>query len=72
MKNIAFLLLLLVFALLPAAARTQEDFDKEGVTVCIFAAVSIVIRKLLYNMYTSGIYYSSDLRPVYAIARRYL
>jgi energy-coupling factor transport system permease protein len=49
-----------------------SDFDKAVVTVCIFAAVSIVIIKLLYNMYTGGIYYTSDLRPVYAIARGYL
>jgi len=42
------------------------------VTACIFAAISIVIIKLLYNMYTSGIYYTSGLRPVYALARGYL
>lgn len=49
-----------------------SDFDKAVVTVCIFAAVSIVIIKLLYNLYIGGIYYTSDLRPVYAIARGYL
>lgn len=49
-----------------------SEFDKALVTVCIFAAISIGIIKLLYNLYTSGIYYSSDLRPVYAIARGYL
>ncbi|AKB75857.1 Transmembrane component of general energizing module of ECF transporters [Methanosarcina lacustris Z-7289] len=49
-----------------------SELDKAMVTVCIFAAISIVIIKLLYNMYTSGIYYTSGLRPVYAIARGYL
>jgi energy-coupling factor transport system permease protein len=49
-----------------------SEFDKALVTVCVFAAISIGIIKLLYNLYTSGIYYSSDLRPVYAIARGYL
>jgi hypothetical protein len=37
-----------------------------------FTAISVVITKLLYNMYTSGIYYTSGLRPFYAIARGYL
>jgi energy-coupling factor transport system permease protein len=37
-----------------------------------FTAIGIVITKLLYNMYTSGIYYTSGLRTVYAIARGYL
>lgn len=49
-----------------------SDVDKIVVTVCIFVAMSIVIMKLLYNIYTSGIYYTSGLRPVYAIARGYL
>ncbi|MDY9927727.1 energy-coupling factor transporter transmembrane component T [Methanosarcina sp.] len=49
-----------------------SELDKAMVTACIFVAISIVIIKLLYNMYTSGIYYTSDLRPVYAIARGYL
>jgi energy-coupling factor transport system permease protein len=49
-----------------------SGFDKAVVTICIFAAVSIVIIKLIYNMYTGGIYYTSVLRPVYAIARGYL
>lgn len=49
-----------------------SELDKAMVTVCIFAAISIVIIKLLYNMYTSGIYYTSGLRPVYALARGYL
>ena len=49
-----------------------SEFDKAVVTICIFAAVSIVIIKLLYNLYTGGIYYTSGLRPVYAIARGYL
>lgn len=49
-----------------------SEFDKALVTICISAAISIVIIKLLYNMYTSGIYYTSGLRPVYAIARGYL
>lgn len=49
-----------------------SDVDKVVVTVCIFVAISIVIMKLLYNIYTSGIYYTSGLRPVYAIARGYL
>ncbi|KKG28716.1 hypothetical protein EO97_03445 [Methanosarcina sp. 2.H.T.1A.15] len=49
-----------------------SELDKAMVTVCIFAAISIVTIKLLYNMYTSGIYYTSGLRPVYAIARGYL
>ena len=45
---------------------------KAMITACIFAAISIVIIKLLYNMYTSRIYYTSGLRPVYALARGYL
>lgn len=49
-----------------------SDIDKIAVTVCVFAAISIVIIKLVYNMYTSGIYYTSGLRPVYAIAGGYL
>lgn len=49
-----------------------SDLDKAVVTVFIFIAISVVIIKLLYNMYTSGIYYTSGLRPVYAIARGYL
>ena len=49
-----------------------SNFDKAVVMFCIFAALSIVIIKFLYNMYTSGIYYNSSLRPVYAIARGYL
>lgn len=46
--------------------------DKLVVAVFIFAAISIVILKLLFGIYTSGIYYIPDLRPVYAIARGYL
>lgn len=49
-----------------------SDIDKVVATVFIFAAISIVLIKFLYNMYTSGIYYTSGLRPVYAIARGYL
>jgi energy-coupling factor transport system permease protein len=49
-----------------------SDSDKIMVAVCVFAAISIVIMKLIYNMYTSGIYYTSGLRPVYAIAGGYL
>lgn len=49
-----------------------SDIDKIVVAVCVFAAISIVIIKLVYNMYTSGIYYTSGLRPVYAIAGGYL
>lgn len=49
-----------------------SDIDKIVVAVCVFAAISIVIMKLVYNMYTSGIYYTSGLRPVYAIAGGYL
>lgn len=49
-----------------------SDIDKIVVVVCVFAAISIVIMKLVYNMYTSGIYYTSGLRPVYAIAGGYL
>ena len=49
-----------------------SDLDKVVVTVFVITAISIVIIKLLYNMYTSGICYTSGLRPVYAIARGYL
>ena len=49
-----------------------SDSDKIMVAVCVFAAISIVIMKIIYNMYTSGIYYTSGLRPVYAIAGGYL
>lgn len=49
-----------------------SDIDKIVVAVCVFTAISIVIMKLIYNMYTSGIYYTSGLRPVYAIAGGYL
>lgn len=49
-----------------------SETDKILVIIFIFAAISIVIIKLLYNMYTSGIFYTSGLRPVYAIARGYL
>ncbi|MDQ1253405.1 MAG: energy-coupling factor transport system permease protein [Euryarchaeota archaeon] len=49
-----------------------SELDKVMVTVFIFTAISIVLIKFLYNMYTSGIYYTSGLRPVYAIARGYL
>ncbi|AKB35391.1 Transmembrane component of general energizing module of ECF transporters [Methanosarcina siciliae C2J] len=49
-----------------------SELDKALVAVCIFAAISIVLIKLLYNMYTGGIYYSAGLRPVYALARGYL
>lgn len=49
-----------------------SNVDKVVVIACIFAAISIVSIKLLYTMYMSGIYYTSDLRPVYAIARGYL
>lgn len=49
-----------------------SDFDKVVVAVFVFTATSIVIIKLLYSMYTSGIYYTSGLRPVYAVARGYL
>lgn len=49
-----------------------SDIDKIVVAVCVFTAISVVIMKLIYNMYTSGIYYTSGLRPVYAIAGGYL
>ncbi len=49
-----------------------SDVDKIVVAVFVFTAISIVVIKFLYNMYTSGIYYTSGLRPVYAIARGYL
>jgi energy-coupling factor transport system permease protein len=49
-----------------------SNIDKIMITVFVFAAISIVVIKLLYNMYTSGIYYTSSLRPVYAIAGGYL
>ncbi|MDD4305061.1 MAG: energy-coupling factor transporter transmembrane component T [Methanosarcina sp.] len=49
-----------------------SDVDKIMIAIFVFAAISIVVIKFLYNMYTSGIYYTSDLRPVYAIARGYL
>jgi len=49
-----------------------SDIDKIMVAVCVFTAISVVIMKLIYNMYTSGIYYTSGLRPVYAIAGGYL
>jgi energy-coupling factor transport system permease protein len=49
-----------------------SEFDKVVITVFIFTAISIVLIKFLYSMYTSGIYYTSGLRPVYAIARGYL
>ena len=49
-----------------------SDVDKIMIVIFVFAAISIVVMKFLYNMYTSGIYYTSDLRPVYAIARGYL
>lgn len=49
-----------------------SDVDKIVVAVFVFTATSIVIIKFLYSMYTSGIYYTSGLRPVYAIARGYL
>jgi energy-coupling factor transport system permease protein len=49
-----------------------SDIDKIVVAVCVFTAISVVIMKLVYNMYTSGIYYTSGLRPVYAIAGGYL
>jgi energy-coupling factor transport system permease protein len=49
-----------------------SETDKKLVIIFIFVAISIVIIKLLYNMYTSGIFYTSGLRPVYAIARGYL
>ncbi|AKB82292.1 Transmembrane component of general energizing module of ECF transporters [Methanosarcina barkeri 3] len=49
-----------------------SNTDKIVVTVCVFTAISVVIMKLIYNMYTSGIYYTSGLRPVYAIAGGYL
>lgn len=38
MKNIAFLLLVLVFVLQPAAARVQEDFEPEEMTAFILQA----------------------------------
>ncbi|HHV23496.1 MAG TPA: energy-coupling factor transporter transmembrane protein EcfT [Methanosarcina sp.] len=49
-----------------------SDADKIVIVVFVFTATSIVIIKFLYSMYTSGIYYTSGLRPVYAIARGYL
>jgi energy-coupling factor transport system permease protein len=49
-----------------------SNTDKIVVAVCVFTAISVVIMKLIYNMYTSGIYYTSGLRPVYAIAGGYL
>lgn len=49
-----------------------SDVDKAVIAVFVFTATSIVIIKFLYSMYTSGIYYTSGLRPVYAIARGYL
>jgi energy-coupling factor transport system permease protein len=49
-----------------------SDVDKIMIVIFVFAAISIVVMKFLYNMYTSGIYYNSGLRPVYAIARGYL
>ena len=49
-----------------------SDADKIVIAVFVFTAICIVVIKFLYNMYTSGIYYTSGLRPVYAIARGYL
>lgn len=49
-----------------------SNLDKIVVAVCVSAAIGVVIIKLVYNMYTSGIYYTSGLRPVYAIAGGYL
>jgi energy-coupling factor transport system permease protein len=49
-----------------------SELDKVVVMVFIFIAINVVLIKFLYNMYTSGIYYTSGLRPVYAIARGYL
>lgn len=47
-------------------------FDMILIVAAVSLTISIVSAKLLFNLYTSEIYYSSELRGIYSLARGYL
>jgi energy-coupling factor transport system permease protein len=49
-----------------------SNLDRAVILMVVFGAIAIVIAKILFYLYTSEIYYSSEFREIYAFARGYL
>lgn len=49
-----------------------SNSDRAVIMMVVSGATAIVIAKILFYLYTSEIYYSSEFREIYAFARGYL
>ncbi|SES68942.1 energy-coupling factor transport system permease protein [Methanococcoides vulcani] len=49
-----------------------SNFDIAIITITVSLAIAIISVKILFNLYTSEVYYSTYLREIYAFARWYL
>ncbi len=49
-----------------------SNLDRAVILMVVSGAIAIVAAKILFYLYTSEIYYSSEFREIYALARGYL